>query len=167
MVASMDRRLCARVPVYLELTYQKEKEAAHSHRGIAHDISRGGLGLRQYGSLHVGHRIYVALTLPHQGRIHLRGIVVWCAEKEGNVPSLHHAGLRWAKVDRAAQTRLDAFLNEQIESAKKPQGPFMSPAADALQSQMERSEQWMAVAWGCLLAVLLAFMGVLFWLSLR
>ena len=167
MVDSMDRRLCVRIPVYLALTYQKEREATPSHRGIAHDISRSGMGLRQYGPLQVGHRICVALTLPYKGMVHLRGIVVWCAEKEGNVPALYHAGLRWIKVDPAVQARLDAFVDEQIQLAKKPKGLFVSPVADALQSQLERSERWMTLVWGGLLTVLLALMGILFWLSLR
>ena len=164
---SMERRRSVRIPVYLELTYQKEREATPSHLGVAHDISRSGLGLRQYGPLHVGRRIYVALSFPCQGAIHLRGIVVWCAPREGNVPDLHQAGLHWIKVDSTAQARLDAFLNEQIRLAKKANGPLASPLTGVPQAQMKRSERWGAFAWGALLAVLLAGMGALFWLSLR
>ena len=167
MTDPSDRRRSVRIPVYLELTYQREKEATPSHLGIAHDISRSGLGLHQYGPLRVGHRIYVALTLPYRGAVHLRGIVVWCAQKEGNVPDLYYSGLRWTKVDPTAQACLDAFLDEQTQLVKKPRGPLVSPVIDTLQTQMTRSERWMALAWGALLAALLAVMGALFWFSLR
>ncbi len=164
----MERRHFIRIPIGLEVTYQMEREAAHAHLGMAQDISLNGMRIHQYNPLNVGHRINVALTFPHLGKVHLRGVVVWCSHQDGSIPKSYQVGLRWAKLDPSARNRLNAFVNGQVDMAKKGRGgPLLHPLEGSVHTRIIKGEHWKGLIRLLLIGGLLSLAGGLLWLSIR
>ena len=108
-----ERRTYIRFPVGLEAIYQIIQEMGPPRLGMTTDLSLGGARLSQPETLTPGHEVNVTITLPKEGKITLKGVVVWCREV-ANDQIEHQAGVRWVEINPTSQARLNAFLNDRF-----------------------------------------------------
>ena len=91
-------------------------------KGCITDLSLGGMGLYQpEPPLATGRELEVTFTLPQEGKVALRGIVVWTRESVDGRGG-YQSGVRWLQIPPPAQARLNAFLAPRIRSPRSSAG---------------------------------------------
>jgi len=110
-----ERRTHIRVPAGIEGSYQPFKLLAAPRLGITQDLGLGGMRFSSAERLQPGEKVSIELTLPQEGSVGIRAVVLWCREAPGAMGG-YESGLRWTDLEPAAQARLNAFLTSYTRS---------------------------------------------------
>ena len=151
-----ERRAYIRFPIGLETLYQVIQETGSARLGMSFDVSLGGMRLSQPEALAPGHEVNITITLPQEGKITLKGSVVWCREgMSGEVD--HQTGIRWTEINPASQARLNAFLSERFLSGPQvvlTESPLPSQRVDRRRLILFAIAGFLLIAFAVLISLL-------------
>ena len=152
-----ERRSTIRIPVGVEGTYELAKGLSGPRLALAQDVSLGGMRLVAAEHLQPGDRVQISVSLPLQGAVTIRGVVVWAheANRAGQVD--YECGLRWMEIHPASQARVNAFITGHTRTELTPQdfaGIVLTPVV-----------RWSRVAFGSFVVAGLLVAAALYWIE--